>query len=69
MKLLGKQEGHETHLELQEGFKEMSVRLSAEGAKQELYSAAKEIKISAEKISTFHQTMIPGKRDRAEYIC
>ena len=40
----------------------MSVRLSAEVSRAGVYLAAKEIKISAEKISTFHQTMILRKR-------
>lgn len=40
----------------------MSVRLSAEVSQAGVHLAAKEIKISAEKISTFYQTMILRKK-------
>ena len=47
----------------------MSVRLSAELSQVGVYLAEKEIKISAEKISTFHQTMtLRKKRQRRVHL-
>lgn len=59
------QEGHWTQSWTTGRFpKETSVRLSAEVSRVGVYLAEKEIQISAEKTSTFHQTMILRKKRR-----